>query len=267
MPVQTIIKNSLKFLLLSFSRFNPTKTIPILLYHSIDNSEMEDSVSPAAFSNQMEYLYKNRYRAISLDEIVDYMNNNNNKRPSKILAITFDDGYESIYKFAMPILKKYNFTASVFLTTKYIGQCSEWNSPSEPLLTWDEILTMEKNGILFGSHGHSHQDLTGLIEKQVREELEISKKILEEKLKRPISYIAYPFSKSNGMIENLAAKCGYKASFSVIDVERRKQKDNFIVLRRSVIKKDDMLSFKFLLTNTYHHYFILKKLMDFSKCG
>lgn len=44
------------------------------------------------------------------------------------------------------------------------------------------------------------------------------------------------------------------------------QKDNFVVLRRSVMKNDKMLSFKFLLTNTYHYCFDLKKLLGFSKC-
>jgi len=160
----------------------------------------------------MEYLYKKGYRVISLDEIADYINSANKKRLSRILAITFDDGYKSIYKFAMPILQKFDFTASVFLPTKYIGKYSEWTNPSTPLLTWNEILTMEKNGILFGSHGHSHRDLTVLTEEQVRKELEISKKILEEKLKRPITCISYPYSKSSGIIENLALKCGYKTS-------------------------------------------------------
>lgn len=224
---------------------------------------MEDSVSPVVFSNQMGYLYKKGYRVISLDEIADYVDNSSKKRLSKILVITFDDGYKSICKFAMPILQKFDFTASVFLPTKYIGKYSEWTNPSSPLLTWNEILTMEKNGILFGSHGHSHRDLTVLTEEQVRKELEISKRILEEKLKRPVAYIAYPFSKSNGIIEKLALKCGYKTSFSAISVDRRMPKDRFVVLRRSVIKKDNMLAFKFLLANTYHNYFDLKKLLGF----
>jgi peptidoglycan/xylan/chitin deacetylase (PgdA/CDA1 family) len=215
----------------------------------------------------MEYLYKNGYRVISLDEIADYMNNNDTKRQHKILALTFDDGYKSIYESAMPILQKFDFTATVFLPTKYIGKYSKWINRSVPLLTWNEILTMEKKGILFGSHGHSHQDLTVLTEERARKELEISKKILEEKLKRPVAYISYPYSKSNEIIEDMALKCGYRTSFSGISIEKlkvqRMQKNNFIALRRFVIKKDNILSFKFLLAETYHYYFDLKRLLGF----
>jgi peptidoglycan/xylan/chitin deacetylase (PgdA/CDA1 family) len=138
-------------------------------------------------------------------------------------------------------------------------------------LTWKEVLAMEKDGILFGSHGHSHRDLTALTQRQVRRELETSKKILEDKLGKPIAYIAYPFSKSNGVVENLALECGYKTSFSAIGAEagRRQsmQRKNSVVLRRSVIKKDDMLSFEFVLASTYHYYFDLQRMLGLSKVG
>ena len=256
-----IIKNSLKFFLLSLSSLNPKKAVPILLYHSIDNSGREDSVSPETFSMQMEYLYKNKYRVISLDEAADYINKSDKKGLHRILAITFDDGYKSIYKSAMPVLKKYGFTASVFIPTKYIGKTSEWINPSFPLLTWSEILTMEKNGISFGSHGHSHQDLTGMPQAQARQELEVSKKILEEKLQKPVTSISYPYSKSNEYIENITLECGYKTLFSAISSEKNNQKNSFLLLRRSVMRDDKSISFKFLLSNTYQYYFDIKKLL------
>lgn len=267
MQISIFTKNSLKYLLLSFSKFIPAKTIPILLYHSIDNSKTEDSVSPEMFSNQMEYIYNRGYRVLSLEEIDHYLDTCDNV-PSNIVVITFDDGYHTVCEFAMPILRKYNFTASVFLPTKYIGKCSEWTEPIAPLLTWEEILEMKKEGISFYSHSHSHSDLTLLTEEQVREELEMSKGILEEKLQNPVFYIAYPFSKSNKIIENVALKCGYRRSFSVIDVKKRRMRSGcFVVLRRSVIKKDNMLAFKFVLANNYHSYFDLKKLAYLSKCS
>jgi len=266
---RTIIKNSVKRVLLSLSGLLPDEAMPILLYHSIDNSEMEDSVSPKVFFHQMEYLHSEGYRAVSLDEIGIYLKSRNQRRLSKTLAITFDDGYRSVYQYAMPILRRFGFPASVFLPTQHVGRHSEWTHPREPLLTWNEVLAMEKDGILFGTHGHSHRDLTALTQEQARRELEVSKRILEDKLGKPIAYTAYPFSKSNGIIEKLALECGYKTSFSAIGVEGRRrpsmQKDSFVILRRSVIKKDDMLSFEFVLASTYHYYFDLQKVLSFSK--
>ena len=269
MQARTIIKNSVKRVLLSLSGLLPEAVMPILLYHSIDNSEMEDSVSPEVFFHQMEYLHSEGYRAISLDEIDTCLKSCNRRELSKTFAITFDDGYRSVYQHAMPILRRFVFPASVFLPTQHVGRHSEWTQPQEPLLSWKEVLAMQKDGILFGTHSHSHRDLTVLTQEQARNELETSKKILEDKLGVPIAYTAYPFSKSNGVIESLALECGYKTSFSAIGVESRRrrsmQKDSSVVLRRSVIKKDDMLAFEFVLASTYHYYFDLHKVLSFSK--
>lgn len=255
---------SLKLCLMSLNRILPAKSIPILLYHSIDNSKREDSVSPSMFSRQMEYLHTKGYKVISLDEVADDLKKSCKKRDNKLLAITFDDGYQNIYQYAMPILQKYGFTASVFLPTKYIGKNSEWIYPSMPLLTWDEILTIEQQGIAFGSHSHSHRGLTDLTEKQAKEELEKSKKILEDKLNKPVPYIAYPFSKSNEIIEKMALGCGYKLLLSAVGVERRRMpKGHCVLLRRSVMRNDTLLSFKFILSNTYQYYFDIKSLMVF----
>lgn len=262
MPIRTVIKNTLKLFLLSLNSIPPIRVIPLLLYHSIDDSGRIDSVSPEAFAEQMEYLYKNQYRVISLDEVGDYIKDVGKNEFHRVLAITFDDGYESIYKYALPILHKYDFTASVFLPTKYIGKYSEWFDHSIPLLTWRQIEAMKKKGITFGSHGHSHKDLTDLTEKQAREELEISKKILEEKLDGPVIYISFPFSKSNDIIENIALGCGYKTLFSAVGAERSKMSKNpHLLLRRSVMRIDKLFSFKFLLSNTYQYYFDIKRLM------
>ncbi len=259
MAIRRMITDSLKYLLLSCDRCVSAKTIPILIYHSIDRSGAGDSVSVESFSDQMEYLHGAGYRAISLDEVVECMNHKG--LPPRAVAITFDDGYKSVYELAWPVLKTYGFTASIFVPTKYVGQRSLWNDPSEPLLDWNEIHAMADYGISFQSHGHSHQDLTRLTTGQVRNEFLTSKEILEQKLQSPVSYIAYPFSKSNETIEELALGCGYKTSFSVIDMQRRRQKTPFVLLRRSVMGKDKMLSFRFVLAGTYPHYFDVKRLL------
>jgi peptidoglycan/xylan/chitin deacetylase (PgdA/CDA1 family) len=262
MPIPSILTDSLKRLLLSSDRVVSATAIPILLYHSIDDSGMADSVSPEVFSKQMEYLHKEGYQVISLDEAVGYVRNRCDGMPSKTLAITFDDGYRSVYESALPVLQKYDFTASVFIPTQHVGRRSEWNDPSEPLLDWREILAMAEQGVSFGSHGHSHRDLTGLTAEHVQYELEVSKQILEDALQRPVSHIAYPFSRNNGLIDDLVLACGYRASFSVMDAQRRRQQDRPVVLRRSIMRKDNMLSFKFVLAGTYQYYFDVKRLVE-----
>ncbi len=262
MPIPRTITDSLKYVLLSCSRCVPARTVPILIYHSIDRSAVGDSVPPEVFSDQMEYLHAAGYRTVSLDEAVEYTNHSDERLPRRTVAITFDDGYKSVFECAWPALQKYGFTATVFMPTKYIGRRSVWNDPSELLLDWNEIHAMADYGISFESHGHSHQDLTRLTTRQVQDEFRMSKQILEQELQSSVSYIAYPFSKSNDTVEAMARECGYKTSFSVIDTERRRQRDPFVLLRRSVMKQDSMLSFRFVLAGTYHYYFHVKRLIE-----
>jgi peptidoglycan/xylan/chitin deacetylase (PgdA/CDA1 family) len=260
--VKRILKNSLKMLLLSLDGIQAVRVIPVLLYHSVDDSERIDSVSLDAFTEQMEYLYRNEYRVVSLDEVIDLSESGGNNGRRRAVAITFDDGYESVYRHALPILQKYGFTASVFIPTKYVDKASEWIEPSVPLLTWNEIISMQEMGFLFGSHGHSHRDLTDLTEEQAKEELEISKRILEDKLGIPVKCISYPFSKSNRIIEDITLGCGYETLFSAFGAERKGMPDEpCLFLRRSVMRDDRLLSFRCSLSNTYSYYSGIKRLL------
>ena len=99
----------------------------ILLYHRVLDIQKGGDfcslpgiiVSVNMFNQQMRYLSKN-YNVISLDHLVDSLKNNS-PLPKKGVVITFDDGWRDNYSFALPILKKYNLPATIFLTSGYIG--------------------------------------------------------------------------------------------------------------------------------------------------
>jgi peptidoglycan/xylan/chitin deacetylase (PgdA/CDA1 family) len=76
------------------------------------------TVTPDKFDKQIRYL-ANRYNIISLDELVDAMNNG--YVPKNSLVITFDDGYRDNFIHAYPVLKKYRAYATIYLTTNCIG--------------------------------------------------------------------------------------------------------------------------------------------------
>ena len=86
------------------------------------------------------------------------------KLPPKPIVLTFDDGYEDNYTYAFPILKKFSFTATIFLITRDISGLSGWSDSEEtikePLLSWDKIKEMSDYGIDFQSHTHTHPSLT-----------------------------------------------------------------------------------------------------------
>jgi len=85
--------------------------IPILAYHKVD-SQRElgiTSISPKRFEKQIRFLKQNGYSGLSPCSLFCLSNGND-----KQILITFDDGYEGIYKHVFPILKRYDLQPSFF---------------------------------------------------------------------------------------------------------------------------------------------------------
>ncbi|MBU1077394.1 MAG: polysaccharide deacetylase family protein [Spirochaetes bacterium] len=233
--------------LLKDSGGNEVVKVPILCYHSFD-TKGPYSVSGEQFRKQMEYLHKNNYNVISLDDVVLHIKY---KIPfkGKVCAITFDDGYRSVYDTAFPILKKYGFSATLFLYTN--GFINIYPGA----LSWDQIREMMKHNITPQSHSHSHPWLHKrkkgeqykLYLERVKWELEASKVLLESKLQTSIGYFAFPFGGYSKDVIKLAQKAGYKALFNV-DMGIPKITDDKFNLKRITICSDySMRIFKKLL--------------------
>ena len=185
----------------------PQYSVPILMYHSFGKASQRDllSVSSEHFEMQMSYLKKNRYHVISFDEFVDGFKTGK-KFPHNTVVITIDDGYQNNYTIAYPILKKYNFPATIFLITNLMDK-------NDAFLTWDEIREMLKNGITFGGHTKSHFYLPAVDNKNTLwDEIMGSKKMIEDHIGAPVKYFAYPFGGFTDEIEKFVEEAGYRAA-------------------------------------------------------
>lgn len=93
----------------------------ILAYHRIYNLKhdwQQLSVTPENFESHLQII-KDKFKPISVDELID--NLFNDKVSDRSIALTFDDGYFDNYKFALPLLEKYEIPATVYVSTGFIG--------------------------------------------------------------------------------------------------------------------------------------------------
>jgi peptidoglycan/xylan/chitin deacetylase (PgdA/CDA1 family) len=172
--------------------------LPILTFHSIDDKRSVISVRPKVFQNGMARLYESGYQTLTLLETVSCLRSHA-PFPDRSLAVTFDDGFQSVYKEAFPVLQDYGMSATVFLT---VGERA-WAKPaarlpsreSRPMLSWAEIHEMHKKGITFGAHTLTHPDLTRLSPERIETEVGISKAVIEDVLGAPVSCFAYPYGR------------------------------------------------------------------------
>ena len=219
------------------------QAVPILTYHHFG----KDCTSPycmptAVFDRQMRYLKKKGYRVITLGKLYSFLRYHH-AIPKKAVVIAIDDGNKSAYKIALPILRKYGYTATLFIYTDFVGV-------STGAITWDQLREMKAAGFEIGSHTKSHSDLTKQREGEsdagyvarVKSELLDSKRLLDKNLGQNTIYLAFPYGRYNERVLAISEQVGYRLGFSV----KRGGNPFFadpLRLKRDQILKRDMEAF------------------------
>jgi peptidoglycan/xylan/chitin deacetylase (PgdA/CDA1 family) len=188
-----------------------TIKIPILTYHSINESGSVISTGSKVFRSQMKFLRDADFNVVSLKTLGIHLRANIDL-PPRTVVLTFDDGFKDFYTTAFPILDEYGLTATVFLITDYCGKFNDWagNLPGlerERLMDWNEIKELADNKIEFGAHSLTHPDLTRISGEMVRREIAGSKTAIEQRLGKEASEFAYPYGSFNQSVKRMTQEC------------------------------------------------------------
>ena len=186
------------------------KPLLVLTYHAIDNRSSVISVSPEQFRWQMEQLTARGIAGISLAQAFDHMEQNG-RYPADAVVLTFDDGYLSVLKQALPVLTERGFSATVFLVTSMMGMNEVQARAAHPdfsrdLLRWDQAETLVRSGFEIGSHTVSHPDLRSVPPTALEQELAQSKTLLEQRLQPRVDKLAYPYGHFNAEVLATASR-------------------------------------------------------------
>jgi peptidoglycan/xylan/chitin deacetylase (PgdA/CDA1 family) len=248
--------------------------IPILMYHSISDVSSDNlhpyyevCTFPEIFNMHMHYLDENNYSIINLKDAINLLSASQTESPSIgcNVVITFDDGYKDFYTQAFPILKKYDFSATVFLPTAFIGKNS-FHLRGKEHMNWDEVRELHRNGIKFGSHTVNHPQLEELKKKEVEYELKFSKEIIEDKIGDEVDSFSYPFAFPEvnrefvSDLKELLVKSGYKYGVCTKIGTATPYQDAHFLSRIPVNSYDDNKFFKAKLEGDYDWVYKLQYL-------
>ena len=142
---------------------------------------------------------RHNYKTIFLDEL--FIDNE-----QKNVVVTFDDAYKDVITNAYPILEKYNFQATVFVITDFVGK--------DRYLTWEDIKTLKKNGWHIESHTLTHPNLSNISEKEAKRQIYESKNKIEKNLGTIVRFLSYPAGKYDDDIIELTKEAGYTGAVS-----------------------------------------------------
>lgn len=179
--------------------------VPSLMYHHIReltqplNSELNNySVTPEAFSQQLDWLQANGYHSVTLGQVADYLKYGV-PLPSKPVNIRFDDGWAN-QLWAANELKKRGMTATFFIISQ---------ARSYPYMTPDQLKQLDTEGFEIASHTRNHPFLTRNSAEYDWNQIAGSKADLEKLLGHPVRSFAYPFGDHNPQVDAMVQKAGY----------------------------------------------------------
>jgi peptidoglycan/xylan/chitin deacetylase (PgdA/CDA1 family) len=224
----------------------------ILMYHNIatppKNARIPNLyVTPRMFRFQMWYLKIAGFNVLSIKDLVQAVEAGD--VTEKMVAITFDDGFVDFYQNAFPVLRRCGYPATVYVVSSLAGRDNAWDAKNEavkkPLMTWDMVREVSRNGVEIGSHTRTHPQLTKLSGAALKEELAGSKQDIEEHLNRSVEQFCYPYGDFNDVVKNEVVKAGYQYAVVTQRGHVVKGNDRF-ALRRVPVK---------LITNPFSFFY------------
>jgi peptidoglycan/xylan/chitin deacetylase (PgdA/CDA1 family) len=233
-----LIKRLLYIIIPIFAR--STNTANILMYHSVADNDIFFTINPTDFEKQMLYLHTNNYNVVSLENFLNGFKDGFFKKDT--VVITFDDGYADNFSNAFPILKKYNFPATIFLTTGRIGKNYEVRGVPLDYLNWSQIKEMYNSGLVdFEPHTVNHLKLNSLDKSKQHEEIVESKKMIEKNLNKECRAFAYPYGLYDRDTISILKQSGFMLSFTT-QKGLVNLKNNLLELPRNMISREISMS-------------------------
>jgi peptidoglycan/xylan/chitin deacetylase (PgdA/CDA1 family) len=194
------------------------KRCVILMYHRfrpVPANKYE--VSFADFRAQMDYIARNGYEVIPIDQLAEALQTQDpDLLPRRSVVITVDDGYRSVYDFAWPVLAQYGFPFAVYIYTNYVGGGGK-------AMTWHELRELAADDLVtLGAHSISHADLAnpkkavGSYQYWLEREITYPKYRLEAETGKPVRTFAWPYGSFNSYALSVAIRAGYEGILTIM---------------------------------------------------
>ena len=196
--------------------------LPILLYHSVSDvaspAYRPYVVSPARFAEQISILSRRHFTPLTVAEAVESRLPGHSLPPHPIV-ISFDDGLEDFLTGAMPVLERYDFPATLFVATGYVGKTAKWlgnlGEGNRQMLDWKQLSGLAARGIELGAHTRTHVQLDVVSLEQAWAEIVGSKVDIETALSIVVKSFAYPHGYSTAAVRKIVSDAGFTSACRV----------------------------------------------------
>ncbi|WP_258525835.1 polysaccharide deacetylase family protein [Paenibacillus sp. YN15] len=212
---------------------SPKVSIAVLYYHSVQVMPGSTAViSPAKFTEQMQYLADNGYHPLTMAEFSDIMEGRT-AAPEKPVLLTFDDGYVDNHSTVMPLLSKLDFPATLFMSPGVMDD--------KRFISWEQAEDLRDSGWDIMPHGMTHPYLTKLTPEEQAWQITEARKQIEEKLGVTADVFCYPYGEYNNTTLQILKDNGFRYAFT-IDQGKTTPKQHPYKLKRVFVNGEEDLS-------------------------
>jgi peptidoglycan/xylan/chitin deacetylase (PgdA/CDA1 family) len=187
--------------------------LPIVMYHHVgplppnpDIFRRDLTVAPDLFERTLSQLDERGVQTVTMADLFDHFAGGP-ALPQRSAILTFDDGYDDVYEYAFPALKKHGMVGTFFIITDFVDRPG--------YLSWDQIVEMRNAGMEIAAHSSNHPDFTQIRPAELNRQLAEPKAILEDHLGQKIRFMAYPSGKYNAAVMAATRAAGYQAAVTV----------------------------------------------------
>jgi peptidoglycan/xylan/chitin deacetylase (PgdA/CDA1 family) len=219
--------------------------VTVLGYHDFSKTlkETEMRINTDKFRKQMSTLKEQGLTVISMADFAAWKRGEKSI-PVRSVLITLDDGWNSIYTDAYPILKEFGYPFTIFLYTKYVDVQGR-------SLTLPMVREMQKNGASIGSHSVSHHYPSTVKSQQrkgpknyteyLNREMGQSKEFLEKNFNQKVTAYCYPGGFHTDEMFVAGKKLGYEKMFTVLPGKIKRSSDNNTLPRYIILGTYDKI--------------------------
>jgi len=210
-----------------------SQPVPILMYHVIASPPSGAPfpglyVTPSEFAAQMGALKQAGWHAVTLDQVDAYWHRGARLPAGKPLVLTFDNGYQSQFTQALPVLRGLGWAADENIQISGLP-------PSQGGLTRAQVRGLIAAGWELDTQGYSHADLIALDPQQLHSEVVVARGVLQRRYGVPVNWFCYPSGHYDATVISAVKEAGYKGSTTVVPGWAHRSDDSYTLARLRVL--------------------------------
>lgn len=182
------------------------RTGVVVAFHRVQDGEDSQglSIGRDMFERHCRF-FKRHFDVVPLRDLVSRLEEG--RRVDRMLAITFDDGYQDNFVNARPVLEELSLPATFFVVSRWIGTDTWpwWDREQgvrHPWMTWKQVRLLNERGFDIGAHTRTHADLGRIDGIEAREEIFGARREIERHIDRRVDLFAYPYGRATNMSES-----------------------------------------------------------------